>query len=289
MPRRRIKAFIPGKKFPSVSITGHRCWLYCRYCMARYLGQMEHIDTPEKLYWYARQVKKNGGIGLLISGGFTKDGKLPYRAFLPSIKRIKKELGLILSIHSGLISREEAAELRDAGIDIVDYEIILDKQTIRDVLNLRRSPDDFIKTYEHLLEEGPPYIAPHILVGAKHGVISWEYHAVRLLSQYKPYIIVFLALIPTRNTPMYGTPMPSPEKFMDLLKYARRYQWIISIGCMRPRSFKTIVDPVIIDKELADRIVLPRKEYITMYDLKIVNSCCSVPTELLEEVVGIRE
>ncbi|NPA98206.1 MAG: radical SAM protein [Crenarchaeota archaeon] len=288
MPRRRVKAFIPGKAFPSVSITGSRCWLNCRYCMGRYLGQMEHVDTPEKLYWYARQVKKNGGIGLLISGGFTSDGKLPYRAFLPSIKRIKKELGLILSIHPGLVSREEAAELREAGIDIVDYEIILDVQTIRGVLNLHRSTDDFIRTYEYLVEDGPPYIAPHILVGAKHGIISWEYRAVELLSQYKPYIIVFLALIPTKYTPMYGIPMPRTDEFINLLKHARRYQWIISVGCMRPRSFRTRIDPIIIDKELADRIVLPRKDYITMYDLKTVYSCCSVPDELLEETIGIR-
>lgn len=285
MPRRSTKAYIPGKIFPSVSITGTRCWLQCRYCMARYLGQMEHIDTPERLYWYARQISKMGGHGILISGGYTLDGKLPFKPFLPSIKRIKKELGLIISIHTGLVDREEAEQLRDAGVDIVDYELILDEMVIRHVLGLKKTPDDFIRSFEHLLNHGPSYVAPHLLVGANYGVVSWEYRAVDLLASYKPYMIVFLSLIPTRYTPMERVSPPSPGSFIELLRYAREKlpSWIISIGCMRPRQYKVRADTIIIDKELAERIVLPRREYIIEYDLEVVNACCSVPDQLLHQ------
>ncbi len=283
MPRRSTKAYIPGKTFPSVSITGTRCWLQCRYCMARYLGQMEHVDTPEGLYWYARQISKMGGRGLLVSGGYTVDGKLPFKPFLSGIKRIKKELGLIISIHPGLVDRVEAEQLRDAGVDIVDYELILDEMVIRHVLGLKRTPDDFIRSFEYLLNHGPSYVAPHLLVGANYGVISWEYKAVDLLASYNPYMIVFLSLIPTKYTPMEKVSPPSPSSFIRLLRYAREKHpsWIISVGCMRPRQYKVRVDPIIIDNELADRIVLPRREYIIEYDLEVVNACCSVPDELL--------
>ncbi len=283
MPRRNIRAYIPGKTFPSISITGPRCWLQCRYCMARYLRQMEHADTPERLYWYARQVSKMGGRGILISGGYNVDGKLPFKPFLPSIKRIKKDLGLIISIHPGLVDREEAEQLRDAGVDIVDYELILDEMVIRHVLGLKKTPDDFIKSFEHLLNQGPSYVAPHLLVGANYGVVSWEYKAVDLLTSFKPYMIVFLSLIPTKHTPMEKVSPAPPNSFIGLIRYAReKYpSWIISVGCMRPREYKVRVDPIIIDKELADRIVLPRREYIIEYDLEVVNACCSVPDELL--------
>ena len=283
MPRRSVKAYIPGRAFPSISITGTRCWLQCRYCMARYLGQMEHVDTPERLYWYARQIRKTGGRGILVSGGYTLDGRLPFKPFLSSIKRIKKELGLIISIHPGLVDRGEAEQLRDAGVDIVDYELILDEMVIRHVLGLKKTPDDFIKSFEHLLKYGPSYVAPHLLVGANYGVVSWEYRAVDLIASYKPYMIVFLSLIPTKYTPMEKAPPPPPSSFIGLLRYAREKHpsWIISVGCMRPRQYKLHVDPIIIDKELADRIVLPRREYIIKYDLEVVNACCSVPDELL--------
>ena len=45
-----ILAFIPGLKFPDVSITGSICPLGCKYCKGYYLRNMEPTLTPKKLY-----------------------------------------------------------------------------------------------------------------------------------------------------------------------------------------------------------------------------------------------
>ncbi|MCD6301035.1 MAG: radical SAM protein, partial [Staphylothermus sp.] len=120
-----VLAFIPSKKFPAISITGTKCWLMCSYCMGRYLKGMNHVHSPDELMKTAEYYAERGAIGLLISGGFTREGKLPLKPYIKTIKEIKKKYDLVISIHTGLIDKEEAFMLREAGVDIIDYEFIL--------------------------------------------------------------------------------------------------------------------------------------------------------------------
>ncbi len=283
MYRAKPIAFVPGKVFPSISITGTMCWLNCLYCMGYYLESMLHVNNPQQLYFLIKNLVKKGVKGILLSGGFTREGYLPIEPYLPIIKEIKKNFNIIISVHTGFIDKDKAIKLREAGVDIVDYEIVLDEHVIKYIKHLNKTPEDYMKTYEILLKYGPEYIAPHVPIGFRETIES-EYYAVDVLRSFNPYIIIFLVFIPTRNTPLYRKPVPSAEDIVDVISYARMKlpsYTEIALGCMRPWSIRFVVDDVLVNNELIDRIVNPPKNIVKKYRLKIVNACCSVPRRLL--------
>ncbi len=232
----------------------------------------------------AEYYAERGAVGLLISGGFTREGKLPFKPFIKTIEEIKKKHGLIISVHTGLVDKEEAIMLKEAGVDIIDYELVLDNTIIKNMKHLNKTINDYIDSYEILLKYGPPYIAPHILVGLNNGEITWEYEAVDYLAESNPYMVILLIHIPTPNTPLHSSKTIDMEEFIDYVKYVRRrIKGEISLGCMRPPGLKKILDPKLIELKLIDRIVNPRPETIRRFNLKTVPTCCSVPREVLME------
>lgn len=261
-------AFIPGYKYPSISITGGKCWLMCSYCRGRFLKNMIHVYSPEELYSVAEEYWVRGAYGLLISGGFTRDGVLPYKPYLETIKRIKRDFNLIISIHSGFVDRRGASELREAGVDIVDYELILHPMIIRDLKNLDKRVEDILDSYNNLLDYGPPYIAPHIPLGLTNSY-EWVYETIDYLKTTKPETTVFLInMIDSVNV----------DEVYRILKYAHDKQiGEISLGCMRPYTFKKTYDDEIIKTNQVDRIANPTKQTIMKYNLEIIETCCSIP------------
>ncbi|OYT52199.1 MAG: radical SAM protein [Desulfurococcales archaeon ex4484_217_2] len=248
-----VKAFIPGKKFPDISITGTSCPLNCAYCEAYYLHGMEPAPTPKKLYDTVRYLVKRGAKGVLISGGFDLQGKLPIEPFLPTIKDIKRDFDIVVSIHQGLVDKDLALKLREAEI---------------------------------LEEFGPYFIAPHIPLGFNYGRILHEYKVIDILTDFDPYILVFLVFIPTKGTRMSDSPIPDPKDVIKIISYARRkFKKTLALGCMRPWKIKYLVDPYLIEKSIVDRITNPPKSIIKKYNLKVIEACCSVPKELLHKFI----
>ena len=284
-----ITAFIPGTKFPSVSITGEKCELMCKYCMGKYLKGMIRIKTPYELWSIAKGLKRRNAVGMLISGGFDRKGKLPVEPFFSTIKRIKRELDMIISIHPGLVDKDMAVKMRRSGIDVVDYELVLDPIVIKEVMNLSREPDDFIKSLEVLVREGPPHIAVHIPLGMRFGKVFKENEAVEIASEICDSMLTFLVFIPTKGTPMENIPPPNAEEVIEVIKRTRKKIKEIVLGCMRPPELKDTLDPVLIEKKLIDRIAVPRRRIIEEFKLKVVKSCCSIPKELLKRVYNVWE
>ena len=279
-----ILAFIPGLKFPDVSITGSICPLGCKYCKGYYLRNMEPTLTPKKLYDTAKFLAKRGAKGLLISGGFNLDGRLPIEPFLSAIKDIKRDFNLVISVHSGLVDKSLAIKLREAGVDIVDYEIIIDDYVIKEIMNLKsKGSADFIKSFEILEAYGPPYIAPHVPIGLNYGKVVKEYEAVDVISQFKPYILIFLVFIPTKGTDMENVRPPSVTEIINVIRYGNlKVRSEIALGCMRPWFMKFILDPLVYKLKLVSRIVNPPKLMIRKYGIKVIEACCSIPRELFD-------
>lgn len=279
-----IKGFIPGFKYVSISITGRQCSLMCEYCRGYYLRGMKSASTPKQLYDLVRQLYKEGVKGVLISGGFNKSGYLPVEPYLPTIKQIKNEFDVVVSIHTGLVNEALATKLREAKIDVVDYELVIDDDVIRNVMHLyNKKGEDFIKAYEILHKYGPPYIIPHILIGANYGKITMEFDAVNAAITTNPEILVLLILNPTLGTPMQFTEIPDVDEVIELVRYVRRvFKGQISLGCMRPLSTKQVLDNKLCELGIIDRIVNPLRSTYDRFKLSIVNSCCSVPDELLK-------
>ena len=275
-------AYIPGQRYPAVSITGTRCSLMCDYCRAYYLKGMYSVSSPHELYKLANKLYEKGARGLLISGGFNSRGELPIRPFLPTIREIKRDFNMIISVHSGLVSKETARSLGDAGIDVVDYELLTDRVVIRDVMHLRRKEDDFLKGLKWLMEEGPPYVAPHIPIGFHYGRITMEREALEEVSALKPYILIFIVFRPTKGTPMESIPPPPVEDVVKLLQSARKeFGGEIALGCMRPPEYKSSLDEIVIERGLVDRIAVPRWQVVRKYGMREVRACCSIPKDLM--------
>jgi uncharacterized radical SAM superfamily protein len=280
-----IKVFIPGLKYPSISITGDYCSLMCDYCRAHYLRGMKKVLTPKELYDLVRMLYKKGINGVLVSGGFNTEGSLPIDPYIPVIKDIKKDFKIVVSVHTGLISRSLASKLRDAGVDIVDYELVIDDYVIKEVMHLKgKRGEDFLKTYDELVKYGPPYIVPHILVGANYGRVITEFKAIDILRDYNPPITVLLILKPTENTPMANVRTPT-EEVIEVFKYTRkRLSSEIALGCMRPLEVKYTLDFKLTELGLIDRIVNPLKKFIDEFQVEIIETCCSLPNELIKNL-----
>ena len=279
---RKPIAFIPGNKFPAVTITGYSCRLMCDFCRGRYLKGMIPIKEPKELYDVAAKVWERGGKGLLISGGFDEHGRLPIRPYLRVLKDIKVDFDLIVSIHPGFLEREVMVRLKECGVDVIDYEFALNPLLLKH-MHLNIQPNDVIKHFQELLKIGFKCVAPHVLLGLKGYISTWDIKAVNILSVFNPDLVVLLIFIPTKGTPLEAFSPPSVREVVSYVSYVAESlnNSEIALGCMRPIEYKKSLDKVLVSSKLIDRIANPHKRLITEYDLPKIEACCSIPLDYL--------
>ncbi len=68
--------------------------------------------SPNELFDLCVKLKQDGAKGCLISGGCLPDGSVPLEQFMPTLKRIKRELDLTIFVHTGIINLETAEALK---------------------------------------------------------------------------------------------------------------------------------------------------------------------------------
>jgi len=156
--------FSPRERFIEVSITGQSCELSCPMCGGRWLRGMRPAPSPKELAEVLRSAFSSGARGALISGGFDRTGRLRLEGFLNAIREMKREFDPVLSVHPGLVGEEEAEALAHAGFDIADVEVIPGSSLL--ARGLPVTHEDYLRSLEILMERGPRFVAPHILVGA---------------------------------------------------------------------------------------------------------------------------
>ena len=282
---RSLLAFRPWPRFPAISITGHRCELMCKYCMGTYLRGMIPVETPGELLKVCSSLAEKGATGVLISGGYTREGVLPIRPFLRAIRAVK-ELGLTIAVHPGLVSQELAEEIASAGIDIALCEVIGDEDTVREAVGLaEKGPGDYLASMQALRDAGVPTIAPHIPIGMLGGSLAGELEALKMARAVRPDVVVMIVFMPTRGTPYAGRRPPELDSVAKVLAIARLMfpRTPVALGCMRPRErpYKARLDVAAVELGL-DRIVLPSKEAVgRAYELGLSvewrDECCAVP------------
>lgn len=283
-----MKIFSPHPKYPTVSITGRWCELACDYCRRLVLLSMAQAENPERLYSLCKRLKERGGNGLLISGGFTKDGKLPFKPFLDVIRRVKDELGLIVSIHPGYLNSDEAMQLRDAGVDIAEYYAVYSERILRDVMHTSLSKNDVVKALDTIYTYGPPYVSPHITVGVDGGRVSWELDAIKMLKGYGPYVLIFLILVPINGTPMSDIQPPAISDVVNLFSRARKEleETELILGCMRPwGKYTQRLESELMERGLVDRIANPTLEHLG----EPIETCCSLPDNMIVKIKNNRK
>ncbi|MBS7246868.1 MAG: radical SAM protein [Candidatus Jordarchaeales archaeon] len=265
-------------RFPAVSVTGKACQLNCDHCKGRLLRSMMPAKKPRQLYEAALKVKKEGGAGVLVSGGSLADGSVPLKPFFSVMRKIKDELGLSVVVHTGLVDEETAEGLASAGVDCAMIDVVGSNETIREILHLNRGVEEYIRSLELLELHGVP-LAPHIVVGLHRGMLRGEREALKAICERKVSALVIVVLTPFEST-------ESPPSIRDALRVIVAARMMkpktpLLLGCARPKgkykdaldvlSIKAGVNGIAYPSEVAYRVAVRRNLSVKLHD-----ECCSL-------------
>jgi hypothetical protein len=282
----KLKIYVPGKRFPAISLTGNECELHCEHCNEKYLDGMISIRSNKKLEDFLLNHSKNGGVGVLLSGGCLSDGSVPLLNYLDTVKKVKEKTNLIINTHTGLLHEVTAKKLADAKIDIVSFDLNLDPEIINNIYHLNKEINEYKQAFK-LLEQYGLNIIPHICIGLYYGNLHKELQALQFLKEsgVKPSLIVFIALIPPKNS-KYKFKAPSPYDIGKIIGITRLLfpGTEISLGCMRPRKrFREQIEIYSIKAGIT-RIEMPSKkslkrikETFPEVEYQFYSACCAIP------------
>jgi len=223
-------------RFAAISVTGNHCDLQCAHCKGNLLESMIPAKDPETFFQVADRLRLNGAYGILVSGGADQNGEVPLKIFIPAIRTIKeKDPQFKVIVHTGLIQREIAKELKEAGVDQVLIDVIGDDDTIREVYHLNKRVEDYEETLRMLKEVGHR-LAPHIIIGHHFGEIRGEWRALEMVTRVGVDTIVLVILKTLLPVEKNHFKIPKPDETSKISAIARilNPKIPIRLGCIRP-------------------------------------------------------
>ena len=270
-----------SNSFPTVSVTGTDCGLNCKHCGSKVLQTMSAARTTEKLLAIATKIKQDGAQGFLVSGGCLPDGSVPLKPFIPALKSIKREQGLTVFVHTGIIDTLTAKALKEAGIDAALIDVIGSNETIKRIYNLNVTTQDYSNSLEALSNAGLNLV-PHIVVGLQFGKLKGEFQALEMLAASKPAALVIIALMPISGTAMAKVKPPKPADIARVVASARlMFPYVpLVLGCMRPKGKHRALTDVLALKAGADALAFPSDEAVAhaqtqRYEISFSQCCCA--------------
>jgi uncharacterized radical SAM superfamily protein len=267
------------KPFTPISLTGTNCSLQCKHCNSYYLNHMLN-GSPGKLFSHAANLASEGARGILLSGGSSLDGSVPTYEQADIIKKIKHDLNLKISAHTGIVNSQQAQALSQY-LDIALVDVIGDDDTIRDIIGIDAGVANYENSLKELSSAGIP-IAPHVIVGLQDGKLKGEFKALEMVKKFDPAVVVIVVFIPTKGTPLEGTAPPKLEDVVKVVATAREmFDVPLSLSCVRPGGrYRAKLDRYAVLSGI-DRIAVPsRSAYSTAKELglnivEIPEMCCS--------------
>ncbi len=221
-------------RFAAISITGAHCALHCEHCQGKLLESMIPANDPETFSQTVERLRSLGALGILVSGGANRNGEVPLEKFVPRLKEVKeKDPSFKIIVHTGLIKREVAVCLKEAGVDQILIDVIGDDDTIREIYHLDKKVGDYEEILLMLKEMGHR-LAPHIIIGHHFGQIRGEWKALEVVSRVGVETIVLVVLKPL--VLKHSFEIPSPEVTSKIMAIARILNpgTPIRMGCIRP-------------------------------------------------------
>lgn len=285
---KRITFYIPGMffcngikgKYPGISVTGNQCSLSCDHCGALILKTMIPAENPDELLKKCIQLEKKGNYGVLLSGGCTEEGKLPWKKFIPALSEIKRKTGLFISIHSGLIDDSDALALKTAGVDQALIDVVGSDETYQKVYHVPFGVVEIQKAMEALQKADLPMV-PHVVCGLDYGRITGEEQALEMISQFPVDQVVIVSLMNLTGTKMATAAPPDAHDVAHIIATARTLmpKTRISLGCARQRG-NVLMETLAIDAGI-NRMALPSEEAISRakfhgLEIRYQKTCCSV-------------
>ena len=270
-----------SEKFPTISVTGKACALGCKHCGGKVLETMHPAVTSEKLFSLARRMKRGGAVGCLVSGGCLPDGSVPLDEFMHVLERMKRELGLTVTVHTGIVKAATARALKEAGVDAALMDVIGSDATLKRVFNLDLTTTDYDDSLRALSAVGLRFV-PHIIVGLQHGELGGEFEALRMIRRYEPSALVVIAFMPIHGTEMEHVKPTSPVDIARVVAVARLMfpKTPLALGCMRPKGKHRDETDVLALQAGIDGLAFPSEEAITYvethgFEVAFSPCCCS--------------
>lgn len=232
-------------------------------------------ENPNQLWRLASRLESDGAAGFLLSGGCDRQGRVPLEGFGGVLRRIKRETGLMINVHPGLVGKEEADMLSSAQVDTVSVDVAGSERTLREVYNLNVGIRDVERSLRFLRESSLP-LTPHICVGVHGGRLLGESRALDIVSRYDPKALVLTALLPVPGTPFEPVRVEG-SLVVEFFRESRRALPNIPIvlGCMRPRDDRQLDQALL--AEGIDGIAVPLPTTIRTSGVKEIKStCCSL-------------
>ena len=267
--------------FPSISITGSSCALKCQHCNGKVLDTMVSAPSPKELFNVCEKLKEDGASGCLISGGCLPDGSVPLDSFMDVISKIKKNLGLTVIVHTGVIDFSTAKRLKDAGVDAALIDIIGSDETIHKVYNLDVKIEDYDKSLKAFHDVRIPFV-PHVLAGLHYGELKGEFEALKIIAKYSPSAVITIAFMPIHGTPMEKVPPPKPEDIAKILVTSKLLMpnTPTVLGCMRPKGEHRKRTDLLAVRAGVNGIAFPVEEAIQLaeslnLEISFSSLCCS--------------
>ncbi|MBI5374728.1 MAG: hypothetical protein HZA77_04800 [Candidatus Schekmanbacteria bacterium] len=287
---KKITLYLPGMircgsetgLYPAVSVSGGECTLSCEHCRGKVLEPMIEATSGENLLSVCKRLKKGGNLGVLLTGGSDSLGRVGWERFAGTIRKIKEETGLHVSIHTGFLDLKTAILLKEAGVDQALTDVIGNSETLKNVYHLENGTGVIDKTLDALYKAQLPMV-PHIVAGLDFGKIKGEFEAVNMLKKYNPPTLVIVTLTPFAGTPMEECKSPEVDDVARLMAYARLSlpQTEISLGCEHPRNRMGIELEKYAILAGANRIAVYSDEAIELagelgIEIRYAKTCCSV-------------
>lgn len=270
------------KEFPTISVTGNNCALNCKHCGGKVLQTMYPAPSPQELLELGLKLKAEGAKGVLVSGGCLPDGSVPLEKFVPVLGRFKRELGLTVFVHTGIVGGDAAFLLKEAGADAVLIDVLGSEATIHKTLNLQVDVSDYVNSLQ-ALAEAKLNVVPHVIAGLNGGELDGEYNALRIIAEnLEPSAIVIIAFMPIHGTVMEKTSPPKPLDIARTAAVARQMfpQTPLVLGCMRPKGSLRAETDVLALKAGVDAVAFPSQEAVDFaqnrgYTVVFSPYCCA--------------
>jgi len=231
----KLTAYIPGRKFPSISVTGTGCALNCAHCNRHYLEGMIPAETPERLIEVLEMISGEGANGFLLSGGAREDGSVPIEPFTHLIRKVKIYSDFTVNVHVGLIRESTIRALKTMQPDMVSLDVVGADETVKEVYHLDRKAKEYMDALKLLDREGIRH-SPHVTVGLHFGKILGEYMAIDAVKESKASKMVINVLIPTGGTDMQDISPPSIDGIKRVIDHTEGFGGERVMGCMRPKA-----------------------------------------------------
>jgi len=267
--------------FPTISLTGTACTLNCKHCEGKVLQTMQPAESPKKLFTLAEKLKRLGAFGCLLSGGCLPDGSIPITSFIPTIEKIKRDLGLTVFIHTGIIRMDTAIALKDAGVDATLIDIVGSDETLKEIGNLKVTVKDYADSLK-VLQQADLKFVPHVIVGLHNGKLKGELDALKLIASVNPSAIVIIAFMPIFGTAMAEIKPPKPTEIARVIATARIMlpRTPLALGCVRPKGKHRAETDILALKAGVDAIAFPHEEAIgyakaQQYEFNFSPYCCA--------------